>query len=386
MLKTRLQAQPNGLSKNVTTKDLIQVARIIPADFEVDEDKARSMTNTYSPILLGRPSQPAVSSIRLAKPPVWFQGFVDTASGEDPYSSALWKSFELYLENLARLVRSKMLCKAALNPRNASAGETTSIDNTEGPHAFEGSTSEVASELKRRRLPFFDGMRFGDIQHIVHLAFEKRKLLVRVGNSTTVPAAAFSKSSSLAECPPSAKNVVRSIRELCEILQSLLGRCEEGIELSRLKEKIFETTNLRLEERLFECPKLLDVLRLPEVAQACRFEKQEGRNAYRIFPRKIMCENPTFDVDIVPQLPCPPSQQQLVPGYQQAGFPPCWPSQHFYAAGPQRNFESQNLAYIPAPPGLNAPEKKIEVSFNWKGNQDLVLRDGEPAYIPLRVA
>jgi hypothetical protein len=385
MLEKRLQALPNGLSTNVTTKDLIQVARMNPVDFEIEEDKAHSTTNTYGPVLLGRPrpSPPAVFSIRLAKTPVWFQGFVDTASGEDPYSSALWKSFELYLENLARLVRSKISCKAASNPRN---GETTSIDDTEGPHAFKGSTSEVASELKRRRLPFFDGMRFGDIQHIVHLAFEKRKLLVRVGNSTTVPAAAFSQSSSVAGRPPSAKNVVRSRRELCEILDSLLGRCEEGVELSRLKEKILETTNLRLEERLFECLKLLDVLRLPEVAQVCRLEKQEGRNVYRIFSRKIMCENATFDVDAVLQLPCPPSQEQLVPGYQQAVFPPCWPSQHVFAAGPQKKNESQNLAYIPAPPGLDAPEKMIEVYFSWKGNQNLVLRDGEPAYIPLRVA
>eukprot|EP00427_Karlodinium_veneficum_P023790 CAMPEP_0169097446 /NCGR_PEP_ID=MMETSP1015-20121227/19526_1 /TAXON_ID=342587 /ORGANISM="Karlodinium micrum, Strain CCMP2283" /LENGTH=446 /DNA_ID=CAMNT_0009158257 /DNA_START=49 /DNA_END=1389 /DNA_ORIENTATION=- len=394
----QMKTRPEGTAK-VTIQDLIQVARTMSATFEIAEDVSRSMTNAYSPVLLGRPSRTSVTSITFAKPPVGFRGFVDIDSLEDPYPIALWKSFEVYLENLARLVRSKLTYNNSSN-RIPSAGNATSIDDTEGPHAFKGTSAEVASELKRRRLPFFDGFRLGDIQHIVQLALEKRKLLVLTNKSAIVPAAVFSKSGGLAESATGEKNTVRSRKELCEILQTVLSHCEAGLELSRLKEKVFETTGLRLEERLFECPKLLDVLRLPDVAQVCRFEKQEGKSTYRVFSQTNMRsydDSASVNAGVRFQSPCAPPQQ-FVPECQQPGLQPHWPSEYFATGGAQTNFEGPSFACLLAtlassgsvghllPPGLHSPEEKIAMEYAWKEHHDLLLRQGEPAYIPVPMA
>jgi len=217
-------------------------------------------------------------SVTFVIPPPWFLGWVDAADENDPYPEGLWVEFERYLENLARLVRTRRVT----GPEDAWL------------HAFKGGRYGMAVELQQRRLPFLEDRRLGELCHIVQLALRRR--LLAYESHLLVPTAAHAASQNARIGLPSAPNrppahvnawkvpFVQTVAELRQILEELL-QSSDGLYLAMLKVKILETKGVRLSETVFGCTKLIELVRLPEIAEICWLEHDVQRGTYRLLPR-----------------------------------------------------------------------------------------------------
>jgi len=277
-------------------KELLDAAQQMPEDFKVEEDTETS-SDEEKQVGNGQLVGPSLQrSIQFTRNPSWFEGWIDTSAHADPFPSTLWAAFEKYLENLARLVRNS----------NSGGGASGNVrqdgdfpqDNAPGidvpSHAFRGECFSMALELEQRRLPFLQGRKLGEIYHIVHLALQKKLLAYEdnflvptavhsVCRNTINTLAATSRRSTVGgvESMP----VVQTHSELRDVVQKVLLECPEGLDLSMLKVKILETQNVRLNESVFGCAKLLELVRLPALSSVCAVERLPGRSAYRLVRR-----------------------------------------------------------------------------------------------------
>jgi len=322
LIGIRLKAVNTANSQESATKleELIEAARLGPKEFEVHD----------LPPLQPRDAEEeegsavkAARAVMLLEPPLRFAGFVDAADASDPYPASLWEGLASYLENLARLVRTK----------SSSSDEGSS--SSPGPHAFRGGRYGVAVELQRRRLQFLGQRTLGELCHIVQLALQKGLLtredrllvpaavhgrvatytgaspcsagggsdshraagttfsggcddagpfLLPFGSHTRGASAAAAAAAVAAAAADGPVPVVRQPAQLARAVEELLNERPEGLDLSMLKGYLLETKRIRLSETAFGFSKLLDLVRSPVLSGVCAVEKGFGRTAHRIVP------------------------------------------------------------------------------------------------------
>jgi len=208
-----------------------------------------------------------VESLTLTEDPPGFKGWIDPTSQGNTYSAEIWTAFDLYLKSSAGL-------------------------------SFKGGRYGMAASLKQLDLPFLRNKVLGEICHIVQLALHHR--LIAYIDGMLVPAAAHaacinavarrptvplrlpprsSSSSSSEDCQKVSGQRVADVfvvsqEELRRVVTEVLAAHPEGLDLSKLKRKIWESQQLRLSETVFGCTRLLELVSSDILRDICNLHWQ----------------------------------------------------------------------------------------------------------------
>jgi len=170
----------------------------------------------------------------------------------------------------------------------------------------------MASELRRLRLPFLEGLRLGEICHIVHLAIKRR--LVAYSGSTLIPGKMHHVCRNASVRIPTiakgfterlrddkdekfslsngdnAKVYVQNEKELCSIVREVLSSVAngQGLDISKLKREVLNRFNIVLSETQFGCTKLLELFQTTSLSRICLVKSVE--NMHRIHLRENVLE------------------------------------------------------------------------------------------------
>lgn len=186
------------------------------------------------------------------KEPVWFKGWVDIDSFEDPYDEHVWQEFAKFLD---------------------------------GEHTFAGGRYGMARELIHRKLPFFANYSLGEVCHIVQLAIQHRRLIVyhrkMLKPIQTVLCQMSPDAGPGSMDLPVEGEEIKDMDDLCAVLFRMLNHHPNGVRLCRMKQMIKHEFCRKLSEMAFQCTKLIELFSQEPLAQTFVLDTEnDGKSIY----------------------------------------------------------------------------------------------------------
>jgi len=190
-----------------------------------------------------QPANADEASIFFKTEPLWFEGWIDIDSPNDPYEEVMWGE-------LAKMLDS---------------------DRT-----FAGGRYGMARELMQMNLAFLAKYSLGEICQIVQLAIQHRKLIVYHRKMLKPIQTIMCQSPAATAKGSSTESEIKDMEQLCQLLFRMLIRHPEGIQLSRMKQVFKYEFSCVISEMAFQCTKLSELFSREPLVDTFKLETEDG--------------------------------------------------------------------------------------------------------------